>query len=58
MLQLVVLCPIQSPPLDLHESPHVDTIAREFVGDDGIRMAAPVTEAQRSVLNLTNDMAG
>jgi hypothetical protein len=50
--------PIQSPPLDLHASPHVDTIAREFVGDDGIRMAAPVSEAQRSVVNLTNAMAG
>ena len=37
--------PIQSPPLDLHASPHVDTIARKFVGDDGIRMAAAVTEA-------------
>jgi hypothetical protein len=51
--------PLQSPPLDLHASPHVDTIAREFVGDDGIRMmAAPVSEAQSSVINLTNAMAG
>ena len=35
----------------------MDTIAREFVGDDGIRMTAPVSEAQRSIIDLTNAMA-
>jgi hypothetical protein len=50
--------PVQSPPLDLSASPHVDTVAREFVGDNGVRMAAPVSEPQRSVLDLTNAVAG
>jgi hypothetical protein len=33
-------------------------VAREFVGDDGLQLTAPVSEAQRSVLDLTNAVAG